>query len=65
MHCGVILLLPSASTVMENILTTQSGFSTSCQVTYILFPFSEGRIENTAIVIALLPDEAQKSTRMK
>lgn len=65
LHCGIILLLPSASTVMENILTIQSGFGPSCQVTYILSPFSKGRIENSAIVIALLPDEAQKSTPMK
>lgn len=65
MHCGIILLLPSASIVMENILTIQSGSGTFCQVTYILSPFSEGRIENSGIVIALLPDEAQKSTQMK
>lgn len=60
MRCGIILLLPSASTVMENILTIQSGSGTFCQVTYILSPFSEGRVENSGIVIALLPDEAQK-----
>lgn len=60
MRCGIILLPPSASTVMENILTIQSGSGTFCQVTYILSPFSEGRVENSGIVIALLPDEAQK-----